>query len=132
MGARLILRALAERPAEIPQPEEGATYAPKLGKEDGRLDWAEPASALDRRVRAMTPWPGAFTALGGEVLRVLSAEPAPGREAAAGTVLDDAMLVACGGGTALRLLRVQKAGRAAMEAGAFLRGHAVPTGTVLG
>ena len=132
MGARLVLRALEERPPEIPQPAEGATYAPKLGKEDGRLDWAEPAVALDRRVRAMTPWPGAFTALSGEVLRVLEAVPAPGREAVPGTVLDDALLVACGGGTALRLTRVQKAGRAAMEAGAFLRGHAVPPGTVLG
>ena len=132
MGARLVLRALEERPPEIPQPAEGATYAPKLGKEDGRLDWAEPAVALDRRVRAMTPWPGAFTALSGEVLRVLEAVPAPGREAVPGTVLDDALLVACGGGTALRLTRVQKAGRAATEAGAFLRGHAVPPGTVLG
>ena len=132
MGARLILRALEERPAAVPQPAEGATYAPKLGKEDGRLDWAEPAAALDRRVRAMTPWPGAFTALGGEALRVLSAEPAPGQAAAPGTLLDDRLLVACGGGTALRLTRVQKAGRAAMDAGAFLRGHAVPAGTVLG
>ncbi|TPG58662.1 methionyl-tRNA formyltransferase [Roseomonas nepalensis] len=133
MGARLVLRALAERPPETPQPAEGATYAPKLGKEDGRLDWAEPAAALDRRVRAMTPWPGAFTALGGEVLRVLSAEPAEGLAGRApGTVLDEGLLVACGGGTALRLTRVQKAGRAAMEAGAFLRGHAVPAGTVLG
>ncbi|MBI0535323.1 methionyl-tRNA formyltransferase [Roseomonas sp. KE2513] len=132
MGARLVLRALEEDPPAVPQPEEGATYAPKLGKEDGRLDWSETAVALDRRVRGMTPWPGAFTALGGEVLRVLAAEPAAGREAAPGTVLDDRLLVACGGGTALRLTRVQKAGRAAMEAGAFLRGHAVPAGTVLG
>ncbi|WP_043834272.1 methionyl-tRNA formyltransferase [Muricoccus aerilatus] len=132
MGARLVLRALADDPPSVPQPEEGATYAPKLGKEDGRLDWSETAVALDRRVRGMTPWPGAFTALGGEVLRVLAAEPSAGQEAAPGTVLDDGLLVACGGGTALRLLRVQKAGRAAMEAGAFLRGHAVPAGTVLG
>jgi len=132
MGARLVLRALEEDPPAVPQPEEGATYAPKLGKENGRLDWSETAVALDRRVRAMTPWPGAFTALGGEVLRVLAAEPAAGWDAAPGTVLDDALLVACGGGTALRLTRVQKAGRAAMEAGAFLRGHAVPAGTVLG
>jgi methionyl-tRNA formyltransferase len=132
MGARLILRALEESPPATPQPEEGATYAPKLGKEDGRLDWSHPAQALDRRIRAMTPWPGAFTAWNGEVLRVLSAEPAPGREAAPGTVLDDALLIACGEGSALRLTRVQRAGRAAMDATAFLRGTPVPPGTVLG
>ncbi|MFC7734536.1 methionyl-tRNA formyltransferase [Roseomonas sp. GCM10028921] len=136
MGARLILRALAEDPPATPQPGEGATYAPKLGKEDGRLDWSYPAPALDRRVRAMTPWPGAFTALNGEPLRILSAEPAPwpkeGPDAPPGTVLDDLLLVACGEGTALRLTRVQRAGRGAMEAAAFLRGTPVPPGTVLG
>ncbi len=132
IGARLILRALEEDPPAVPQPEEGASYAPKLGKEDGRLDWSQPAEALDRRVRAMNPWPGAFTSLGGEMLRVIAAEPAAGRDAAPGTVLDDALLVACGGGTALRLTRVQKAGRAAMDALAFLRGTPVPAGTLLG
>ncbi|MBB5695387.1 methionyl-tRNA formyltransferase [Roseomonas pecuniae] len=132
MGARLILRALDEDPPATPQPGEGTTYAPKLGKEDGRLDWSHPAPALDRRVRAMTPWPGAFTALNGEPLRVLSAEPAPGGGAPPGTVLDDSLLVACGEGTALRLTRVQRAGRGAMEAAAFLRGTPVPPGTVLG
>ena len=134
MGARLILRALEENPPAVPQPEAGATYAPKLGKEDGRLEWREPADALDRRVRAMTPWPGAYTGWNGEVLRVLSAEPAPppGREGAPGMVLDEALLVACGEGTALRLTRVQRAGRAAMDAEAFLRGTPVPPGTVLG
>jgi methionyl-tRNA formyltransferase len=132
IGARLILRALEEDPPAVPQPEEGASYAPKLGKEDGRLDWSQPAEALDRRVRAMNPWPGAFTSLSGEMLRVIAAEPAAGRDAAPGTVLDDALLVACGGGTALRLTRVQKAGRAAMDALAFLRGTPVPAGTLLG
>ncbi|MFH5925149.1 methionyl-tRNA formyltransferase [Roseomonas xinghualingensis] len=132
MGARLILRALEEDPPATPQPEEGTTYAPKLGKEDGRLDWTQPAEALDRRIRAMSPWPGAFTALNGEPLRVLSAEPAPGRQAPPGTVLDDTLLVACGEGTALRLTRIQKPGRAAMDSAAFLRGTRAPPGTVLG
>ncbi|MBP0492423.1 methionyl-tRNA formyltransferase [Pararoseomonas indoligenes] len=130
MGARLILRALEEAPSPVPQPEEGAAYAPKLGKEDGRLDWSEPGLALDRRVRAMNPWPGAFTAWNGEVLRVLAAEPAEGH-GAPGTVLDDALLVACGEG-ALRLTRVQRAGKAAMAAPDFLRGTPVPPGTALG
>jgi methionyl-tRNA formyltransferase len=132
MGARLILRALEEDPPAIAQPEQGATYAPKLGKEDGRLDWTQPAEALDRRIRAMSPWPGAFTALNGEPLRVLSAEPASGRQAPPGTVLDDTLLVACGEGTALQLIRIQKPGRAAMDSAAFLRGTRVAPGTILG
>ena len=61
IGARLILRALAEDPPPVPQPEEGATYAPKLTREDGRIDWTRDAAALDRRVRALNPWPGTFS-----------------------------------------------------------------------
>eukprot|EP01035_Chromulina_nebulosa_P030980 gene30980-41241_t len=60
MGARLVLRALAENPPPVPQPETGATYAPKLTREDGRLDWSQPAEVLDRRIRALNPWPGTF------------------------------------------------------------------------
>jgi methionyl-tRNA formyltransferase len=130
IGARLILRALEEDPAPVPQPEAGVTYAPKLAKEDGRLDWTQDAAALDRRIRALTPWPGCFFQLGAELVRVHAAEPVPGR-GAPGTVLDGTPSVACGQG-ALRLLRLQRAGRAAMPADAFLRGFALPPGTVLG
>jgi methionyl-tRNA formyltransferase len=132
MGAELILRALDEDPPATQQPAEGATYAPKLSKEDGRLDWSQPADALDRRIRAMHPWPGAFASLDGASLRILAAEPTTGRDAPPGTVLDDSLLVACGDGTALRITRVQRAGRAAMDAAAFLRGSPVPAGTRLG
>ncbi len=130
MGARLILRALAEDPPAVPQPEEGVTYAPKLTKPDGRLDWAQDAAALERRVRALNPWPGTFFEHGGEQVRVLSArvEDAAG---APGTLVDDAALVACGTG-ALRLLRLQRPGRSALDAGEFLRGFALPRGAVLG
>ncbi len=130
IGADLILRALAEDPPAIPQPEDGATYAPKLTKEDGRLDWSQDATALERRIRALNPWPGTFFVQGGEQLRVLSARVEPGG-GAPGTLLDDAALVACGAG-ALRLMRLQRPGRAAMDADAFLRGFALPRGTVLG
>ena len=130
IGGPLLLRALAEQPAPVPQPEDGITYAPKLGKEDGRLDWAESAVALDRRVRALNPWPGTYFRHGEDTLRVLEAEPAAG-QGAPGTVLDDAALVACGEG-ALRLLKLQRAGRAAMPAEAFLRGYALAPGDVLG
>jgi methionyl-tRNA formyltransferase len=128
LGARLVLRALAEAPPPVPQPDEGATYASKLGRADGRLDWTQPAAALDRRVRALNPWPGTFARLGGVTLKVLAARREAG-EGAPGTVLDTALLVATGAG-ALRLLRVQAPGRAPLDAAAFLRGHPVPPGTL--
>nr|WP_283949633.1 methionyl-tRNA formyltransferase [Limobrevibacterium gyesilva] len=130
IGARLVLRALAEAPAPAPQPAEGATYAPKLTREDGRIDWTRDAAALDRRIRALNPWPGTFTTLDGEVLKILAAAPAEG-SAAPGTVLDDGLLVAAGSG-ALRLTRVQAPGRAALDAAAFLRGRRIAPGTRLG
>ncbi len=130
IGAELILRALDEWPAPVPQPAEGVTYAPKLERADARLDWTQPAAALDRRVRAFDPWPGTATTLGGATLKVLAAEPAEG-DGPAGVTLDDRLTVACGQG-ALRLLRVQLPGRAALPVEAFLRGHPVPAGAVLG
>ncbi|MBW6398038.1 methionyl-tRNA formyltransferase [Roseomonas sp. HJA6] len=130
IGADLILRALAEDPPAIAQPEDGVTYAPKLTKEDGRLDWNKDAAALERRVRALNPWPGTFFDHRGEQIRVLAARVEAG-SGAPGTALDDAALVACGTG-ALRLARLQRPGRAAMDADAFLRGFALPRGTQLG
>ena len=129
IGARLILRALAENPPAIPQPETGATYAGKLAREDGRLDWSKDAATLDRQVRAFDPWPGSFCHLDGAALKVLAAEPAAG-SGPPGTVLDERLTVACGS-DALRLVKVQVAGRRAIEAADFLRGRAVPAGTRL-
>jgi methionyl-tRNA formyltransferase len=114
----------------VPQSAEGATYAAKLSRDDGRIDWTLDAIHIERQVRAYDPWPGTFTRLDGSVLKILSAEVAPG-DGIAGTVLDGGLLVACGGG-ALRPTRVQLAGRAAMDAAAFLRGHPVTQGTLLG
>ncbi len=130
LGARLILHALDEPPPAVPQPEQGATYAPKLGREDAPLDWSLPAELLDRRVRALNPWPGTLTTLRGETLKILAAAPELG-SGAPGTLLDDRLGVACGQGV-LRLQRLQRPGRAALDAAAFLRGTALPPGTVLG
>jgi methionyl-tRNA formyltransferase len=130
VGARLILTALGNQPQPVPQSAEGATYAAKLSRDDGRIDWTLDAIHIERQVRAYDPWPGTFTRLDGSVLKILSAEVAPG-DGIAGTVLDGGLLVACGGG-ALRPTRVQLAGRAAMDAAAFLRGHPVTQGTLLG
>ena len=130
IGARLILHTLAEAPPETPQPAEGVTYAPKLTKEDGRLDWAADAAALERQVRALNPWPGTWTTLNGDVLKILATTPGEGA-GEPGTTLDAALTVACGQG-ALRLTRVQRPGRAVLDADAFLRGAPVPPGTQLG
>jgi methionyl-tRNA formyltransferase len=130
LGARLIPRALDECPPPRPQPDEGATYAPKLTREDGRIAWNRDAAAIDRQVRALNPWPGTFTTLGDETLKVLAVAPASG-EGSLGTVLDDRLTIACGDG-ALRLARVQRPGHAAMDAAAFLRGHPIAPGTRLG
>ena len=129
LGASLVLHVLKDWPDAVAQPDAGATYAAKLNRADGAIDWTRDSGALDRQVRALNPWPGTFCYLGHEVLKVLEAEPAAG-SGAPGTVLDEALTVACGTG-ALRILRVQRAGRGAMPADAFLRGHAVPPGTIL-
>lgn len=130
IGARLILRVLDENPPPVPQPKDGATYAPRLTRENGRIDWTKPADAILRQIRAFDPWPGTFTTLGPDTLKVLEAEAAPG-QGEAGRVIDDNLTIACGGG-ALRILRLQRAGRAPVAAGDFLRGMAVPVGSLLG
>jgi methionyl-tRNA formyltransferase len=130
LGARLVLRTLVEASTPVPQPEAGVTYAPKLNRGAGRIDWTRDAAAIERQVRAFDPWPGTFTVLRGVVLKVLKAEIADGA-GHPGTTLDDELVVACGEG-ALRLTRVQLAGRPAMPGEAFLRGHKVQAGTKLG
>ncbi len=130
IGARLVLRALVQDPPPVPQPAAGATYAPKLTRADARIDWTMDAMAIERRVRAFDPWPGTFTLLEGTMLKVLRATLAEG-DGEPGVVLDDRLTVGCGRG-ALRLTRVQLAGRAPLDADAFLRGHAVAAGMRLG
>lgn len=130
LGARLVLEALDQNPAPVPQPEQGATYAPRLSRADARIDWGKPALEIERQVRAFDPWPGTFTTLGNEPLKILDAELADG-SGAPGIVIDEALTVACGEG-ALRITRLQRAGRAPVPAADFLRGFAVPAGTKLG
>ena len=129
IGATLVLSTLAENPPPIPQPEQGATYAPKLERDDGKLNFHQPAAVLDRQIRALNPWPGTFCHLGDTVLKIHAAVPAGGA-GTPGTVLDAALTVACGTG-ALRLTRIQAPGRAAMDTPAFLRGHPIPPNTIL-
>ncbi len=136
LGARLIVKALAGLDAgtltPTPQPAAGATRAPKLGRDDGRLDWQRPAAELERQVRAFTPWPGAWFEHAGDRVKVLAAAVEAGRRIAAppGTVIDDALGIICGKGV-LRPTQVQRSGRAAQPAAAFLRGYALPKGARL-
>ncbi|MCW4591925.1 methionyl-tRNA formyltransferase [Gluconacetobacter entanii] len=130
MGARLIVETLRDIPLPRPQPEEGVTYAARLTREDGRLHWDKTVQELDRQVRAMTPWPGTFTRLAGQTIKIGAVMPEHVTSSAApGTVVDDRLLVACGDGTTLRITRLQRPGRGMMEADAFLRGQDVPVGT---
>ncbi len=138
LGAGMMVRALEGLDngtlVPRPQPLEGATYAAKLERSEGRLDWRRPAHDLERQVRALNPWPGAFVEVplkkGRERVKVLAAELVDTSGGVAGEVLDAALTVRCGVG-ALRLNRVQRAGRSAMSAEAFLRGTAIAPGTRL-
>ena len=123
------LRLLAEgKLRATPQPE-GATYAAKLTREEGRLDWRRPAIELERQVRAFTPWPGAWFEQAGERFKVLAARVRDAK-GEAGTVLEGGLTVATGEG-ALEILRLQRAGKAAVDAAAFLRGYPLPPGMKL-
>lgn len=135
LGAKLIVDAVAGvaegRLTPQPQPAEGVTYAAKLTREDGRLDWTADAAYVERQIRALTPWPGCWFDAGAERIKVLAAEPVCETPAAApGTVIDDRLTIVCSGG-AVRLTKVQRPGKAPVDGAAFLRGFALPPGTVL-
>lgn len=133
LGADLMVRALGalERGGVTPQAqaEDGVTYAKKISKEEARIDWARSAREIDAHVRGLMPFPGAWTEVNGERLKVLYAQPVSG-SGKPGVVLDDALTVACGDG-ALKLLNVQRAGKSAMTAAELLKGFALPPGTQL-
>jgi len=133
IGASLMGRALAALSRggldATPQSEDGVTYAKKIEKSEGRIDWGKPASELDRIIRGLTPFPGAFFELGNTRIKVLRVDPieATGEP---GTVIGPGLIVACGKG-ALRITELQRAGKAPMSAEAFLRGTDLPVGTKL-
>jgi methionyl-tRNA formyltransferase len=136
-AAQLIVETLpkiqAGEAVETPQAEEGVTYAKKIRPKEARIDWTKSGREVDLKIRGLSPFPGAWFTLPTEkgevrVKALLSAfEDVDG---APGTVLDDNLLVACGGG-AVRLLRVQREGKGAQDAEAFLRGAPVAAGTKL-
>ncbi len=131
MGAELMVEALAkiDTLTPAPQPSEGMTYAAKIDKVEAKIDWTQPAIEVDRLIRGISPFPGAWFELNGERVKVLLSELVAG-DGPAGVALDDALTIACGDG-AVRLLRVQKAGKGPQPADVFLLGTKVPAGTML-
>jgi methionyl-tRNA formyltransferase len=135
LGGRLVVESLLPylegRIGAVPQPTEGVTYARKISREDGRIDWNRPARELWRRQRAFDPWPGAFCFIPGSaegsrrLLKIHAMEPLDGVSGSPGTLLtgvQEGLVVACGEG-ALRLLEVQVEGGRRVGAAAFRAGH---------
>ena len=135
IGARLMVQVLADLSAFPPraQPDAGVTYAAKIDKAEARIDWTRSADEVERQVRAFNPVPGAFFEVAGERVKVLAATSLPDPSdprSEAGTVLDDALTIACGAG-AIRPTLLQRAGRGVMTAAEVLRGFPIPPGTQL-
>lgn len=132
IGAWLLKRVLEVWPqvGRVSQDESMATYAPKIGKEEARLDFAAPSEQVERQVRAFNPVPGAWFELGGERIKVLAAELSD-LAGEPGTVLDHGLTIACGTGSIVPTL-VQRAGRGAMHPDELLRGFVIPVGSRLG
>ncbi|WP_265570565.1 methionyl-tRNA formyltransferase [Sphingomicrobium nitratireducens] len=131
MGAAMVVE-WAMDPADYrpeAQPADGATYAKKISKDEARIDWTRDAEMVQRHVQGLSPFPGAWCEVEGERLKILAAETAIGR-GDPGTVLDDELTIACGSG-ALRPVRLQRAGKGAMDVETLLRGFAIPQGTVI-
>jgi methionyl-tRNA formyltransferase len=139
LGARLLLETLEKMKAgnirPLPQDHSKATYAPPLKKEDGNIHWEKEAREIDRQVRAFNPWPGAFTKLGDQLLKIYKGEireksPA-GKAGAVVWVGSDFIEVATGKDSFL-VKEVQLQGRRRMTVREFLSGHPIPVGTVFG
>ena len=131
LGAEAMIHWLGD-PERFPpelQPESRVTYAAKVDKAEARIDWNDPATDIERQVRAFEPRPGAWFEHAGERVKILAAEAIEGI-GDAGMVLDDHLTIACGEG-ALRPVTVQRPGRGAMTPAEMLRGFAIPAGTIL-
>ena len=129
IGAPLMVEAMARLAAgDLPlteQPEQGV-YAAKIDKAEARIDWTRPAADVDRHIRGLSPFPGAWFEWNGERIKVLLSEVSAGT-GPAGEVLDDTLSVGCNGG-AVRLTRLQRAGKGPMAASDFLRGRPIAKG----
>ncbi|MFN2156032.1 MAG: methionyl-tRNA formyltransferase [Anaerolineae bacterium] len=140
LGADLLAttlpRWLAGEIEPQPQPEEGVTLAPRLAKQDGRIDWQQPAAQIERMIRAYTPWPGTYTTHKGQRLLVLQARALPewqdSGEPGQVIALSAEQIAVITGKGALHLIEIQQAGRKAMSPQAFVQGHSDLIGSTLG
>jgi methionyl-tRNA formyltransferase len=131
LGAAAMVEVLADLAAFRPevQDDAAAIYAPKIDKAEARIDWSHSAEVIERLVRGLAPFPGAWFELGEERVKLLLAEVVGGA-GSPGEVLDEDFTIACGTG-AIRPLKLQRAGKPVLERSEFLRGRAVASGTVL-
>ncbi|MEM1133017.1 MAG: methionyl-tRNA formyltransferase [Pseudomonadota bacterium] len=131
MGAELMVKVLADLdsyPPEV-QPDDGVTYAHKIEKAEGRLDFSQNALQIERQVHAFTPWPGAFFEFEGQRYRVHQADILDdATDAAPGTIIDEHLTIACADNSAIRPIIIQKAGKPTMALEDFLRGNSLPKG----
>lgn len=128
-----VLRQIELNELELtPQPSEGVTYAKKIDKAEARLDWADDAANIACKIRGLSPFPGAFTELEGERLKLLNAT-AVDASGAAGSILEwgPRLVIGCGTG-AVQIHEAQRAGKSAMDAETLMRGLSLPLGTKLG
>jgi methionyl-tRNA formyltransferase len=135
MGAALLVETLERIASIVPQKQDQAqaTYAPLLKKEDGLIDWRQPAQAIHNRVRGFQPWPGAYTRFRGRQLHIWKsrvAEGRPGEPGEAGQLLLHPLRAACAEGT-LELIEVQLEGRKRIAAEAFVNGQRIAAGDIL-
>ncbi len=131
MGAGLIVEILdAKKFNAKPQPEAGVTYASKIDKSEAKVDWTQPAEVVDRLIRGISPFPGAWCEMKGERVKLVGSVVAKGK-GEAGVALDDDFTIACGQG-AVRLTKLQRAGKGPMSAGDFARGFPLLRGEKLG
>lgn len=131
LGAETVVQALARLGDLVPepQPQEGITYAEKIDKSEARIDWTAPATQIDRQIRGLSPFPGAWTLVNGKRVKLLRSRVAKG-VGAPGQVLRD-LTVACGDG-AVEVLDVQPEGKPRMTAEAYLSGARLSPGDMLG
>jgi methionyl-tRNA formyltransferase len=129
LSAEVAVETLARLPelTPEPQPDDGITWAPKIAKTDGAIDFTEPADALDRRIRAMTPWPGGWVAGADGPLKIKAAQPVEGSGEPGSVLSTSPLIVACGTG-ALQLDRVQAPGRKAVSGVDFANGTRLTPG----
>ena len=127
LGARLIVSAIGRLGAlpETAQPETGACYAEKIDKAEARIDWTGPAEAIDRRIRGLSPFPGAWCEIGGERAKLLRSRLAANETGAPPGTHLGGLKIACGSGV-VEVLEIQRAGRKPMQAAEALRGRPLP------